>query len=311
MVTLKSLHHLFCTLKERIHILTQSVLAVLTVSILFIFSCKDTVLAPADHLGQNQFAATLKGKLTLENQQEYSNTLVYLDSLYRGAGTDSTGSYTLQFTDSDSLLNGTFKIYYFLSDYGLDSAQYVLRAGKVKLDSLDVDQQGDLPTKQLHQLVLVEGSTDKQVYSIGDTIRFTATFTNVSDSTVKLFIPSFFGPLGYVDLYNDNYPPFTLSSCNPVDLDGHIDLPAVTGKYQGQVTRVIRDKYYCGNGAPLLVGKYIVTTEIFINGHLTEFFTNELDKFALTEWYRLARGNSPRLDLFPNKFNFPVVTIVE
>ena len=116
------------------------------------------------------YTQELKGKVILENQTEHSNALVYLDSLNRGAGTDSSGNYSLQFTEEDSIYDGTFKIYYFVNEFEMDSAQYVLVSGKVKLDSLDVDSVGNLPTKELEQLLFIEGWTDKKEYRIGDLI---------------------------------------------------------------------------------------------------------------------------------------------
>ena len=80
----------------------------------------------------------------------------------------------------------------------MDSAEYVIVNGKVKLDSLDVNDEGNLPTKEFEQLILVQGWADKEEYKIGDTIDFTARFTNVTNRTVHLFISSSFNELGWV-----------------------------------------------------------------------------------------------------------------
>jgi hypothetical protein len=106
----------------------------------------------------------------IENQTEHSNALVYIDSFNRGVSTDSSGNYTLLFIEEDSVYSGVFKLIYFLNDYDMDSAKIVLVNGKVKLDTLDVDSEGRIETREMKQIVLVDGWTDKQEYRIGNTL---------------------------------------------------------------------------------------------------------------------------------------------
>ncbi|MDO8549099.1 MAG: hypothetical protein Q7S39_02965 [Ignavibacteria bacterium] len=121
--------------------------------------CKDEIVSPPE---KSLYTKVLKGKVILENQSEHSNALIYLDSLNRGVCTDSSGSYSIQFSEEDAVYNGVFKVYYFVNEFEMDSAQYVLVNGKVRLDSLDVDSKGNLPTKELGQLLLIEGWTDNK-----------------------------------------------------------------------------------------------------------------------------------------------------
>ena len=285
---------------------------VVSIFALFI-SCKDeitpppdTILPPIDTTITNE----LKGKVILENQVDHSNALIYLDSLNRGAGTDSSGYFLLQFSEDDTIYNGVFKVYYFVSEFEMDSANYVFVNGKVKLDSLDVDSKGNLPTKELKQLLLIEGWTDKSEYRIGDAIEFTARFTNVSNRTVHIFIPSFWGPLGYVGLYNENYFSFILSPCDPVSSDFNINL-VPDNYYQANVAYTIRDGEYCGDFRPLNSDEYIIVADLFIEGRLENFWTNKLDNFIGLEWYKLHRGKTPKLDWFPNKYNYPIISVIE
>lgn len=287
---------------------------IVIVMILSLSSCKDEITSPPDIICppiEPLYSQELKGKVILENQTEHSNALVYLDSLNRGASTDSSGLFLLQFSEEDSIYNGEFKVVYFVNEFEMDSAMYVLVDGKVKLDSLDVDSEGNLPTKELKQLLLIEGWTDKTEYRIGDTIAFTARFTNVTNRTVHIFIPSFWGPLGYVSLYNENYiSSFILSPCDPVLADLDIFLP--TGQYfQGEVIYTIRDGDYCGDFRPLISDEYIVVADLFIEDRLLNFWTNKLDNFIGLEWYKLHRGNPPNLDWFPNKYKYPIINIIE
>lgn len=253
----------------------------------------------------------LKGKVILENQTEHSNALVYLDSLNRGVGTDSSGNYSLLFNEEDSVYNGVFKIYYFVSEFEMDSALYVLVNGKVKLDSLDVDRDGYLPTKELKQLLLIEGWTDRQEYRTGDTLQFTARFTNVTNRTVHVFIYSVFSVLGHVFLYNENYPSIWLTPCWISNLDMNLFINP-TDFYEGVVAYIIPESSYCNvNNPPLLPDDYIVTTDLFIEGRLFDVFDSKFNIYVWEEWYNFHRGKTPKLDWFPNKYKYPIIKIIE
>lgn len=277
--------------------------------ILLLPNCDEEIILPPDEIPI--FTQKLKGKVSLENQTEHSNALVYLDSLNRGVGTDSTGSYTIIFSDEDSIYNGVFTLHYFVNEFGMDSAKYAFVNGKVKLDSLDVDKDGNLPDKNMKQLLRVEGWTDKLEYRIGDTIIYTAKFTNLSDRKIHVFIPNCWGTFGYVSLYNENYPSFSLIGCDPVTADCDIDIYP-QGFYEGTGAFTIRDSNYCIiNVEPLLPDQYIVVADLFIDGRLLNFWTNKMDNFIGKKWYKLHRGNSPKLDWYPNKYKFPTVSIIE
>lgn len=280
------------------------------ISVVFIFimlmSCEDNSLLP---LPAQKYSSSFKGKVILENQTEYSNALVYVDSLNRGVSTDSSGNYTFQFNDQDSEYSGEFKVRYFVNDYDMDSAKIELVKGKVRLNTLDIDSDGKIKTKELKQILRVEGWTDKQEYRTGEDITFTARFTNVTNRMVQIHIPSAFNDLGFVGLYNDKYPPFVLSPCDPNMIDLDIDL--YRGYYEGKVKYTIRDRDYCGNNRPLLEDEYIVTTGFLIDGRLQSQFQSEFSKYVLEEWWKICRGNSPRYDTKPNKYNFPHIKIIK
>jgi hypothetical protein len=278
---------------------------------LLLFQCDDEITSPPPPPGPSLYTQVLKGKVILENQTEHSNTLLYLDSLNRGVSTDSSGNYSLYFTDEDTIYSGVFKIYYFVNEFEMDSAQYVLVNGKVKLDSLDVDSVGNLPTKELKQLLLIEGWTDKQEYRIGDTIIFTARFTNVTNRMVHIFIYSCWQPFGFVGLYNEKHSPsYIISPCDPVAADCDIYLQP-NDFYEGTVAYTIRDGDYCGNFRPLPIDEFIVVADLFIEGRRMNLWTNPLDNFIGKEWYKIHRGGTPKLDWYPNKYKYPIIRIIE
>lgn len=285
---------------------------IIIISIVLIFltlmSCEDNSLLP---LPTQKYSSSFSGEVILQNQTEYSNALVYIDSLNRGVSTDSSGNYTFQFTKQDSTYSGEFKVRYFLNDYDMDSAKIMLVKGKVKLDTLNVDNQGQLRTKELKQIVFVEGWTDKQEYRIGEKIEFNARFTNLSNRTIHLFIPSIFNQLGHVGLYNEKYPSIIISSTDPVTLDLNVDI-SPKGYYEGKVIYTIPKGNYGATGfRHLLPDKYIVVTNFFIEGRLQNQFQSKFNKYVLEEWYKIHRGTSPKLDWFPNKYNFPHIKIIK
>lgn len=280
----------------------------LLITTFLIISCEKSITQPNEH---PQLSNMLTGKVLLENQTEHSNALVYIDSLNRGVSTDSNGNYTIIFTDADTIYNGEFKLIYFLNDYDMDSAKIVLVNGKVKLDSLDINAEGKIETKELKQIVLIEGWTDKQEYRISDTLEFTTRFTNLSGRIIHIWITSLFNPLGYVGLYNDKYFPIGLSPPDPVLLEKYIDIfPG--GYYEGNAIYTIPEGEYINqNLYPLLPDEYLVTTGFFIEGRLTSPFQSKFSNYVLEEWYKIHRGISPQYDFFPNKYRFPHIDIIE
>lgn len=298
--------------------ITKSLNVIPFLFVVLMSNCKDGIIPPPPKppipeppgYDSTLYTQELKGKVILENQNEHSNALVYLDSLNRGESTDSSGNYSLQFSEEDSIYDGIFKIYYFVNEFEMDSAQYVLVGGKVKLDSLYVDSVGNLPTKELEQLLLIEGWTDKKEYRAGDLIAFTGRFTNMTHRMIHIFIPSCWQPFGFVSLYNENYHSYNLSPCDPVAADCDIYLQP-NDFFEGQVVYIIPDGYYCDNPIPLPMEEFIVVADLFIEGRRMNFWTNPLDNFIGKEWYKLHRGKTPKLDWYPNKYKYPIIKVIE
>ena len=281
---------------------------------LLALSCKDEIVSPPQE--KQLCSSKLKGSVILENQTEYSNALIYIDSLNRGVSTDSSGNFTINFSEKDSVYSGVFKIVYFLNDYDIPdekfdskfssgySAKIILVKGKVKLDTLDVDSEGNIKTKLMKQIVRVEGWTDKSEYHIGDTITFTPRVTNLSGRTVHIVTTICGGSLGRNDfLYNEKYVTFYLNG-PPRENECSIDIQS--GQYfEGTVSDIIFEYQ------PLIADKYIVGTPLQIEGRTLNPFDTKLYKYIAEEWFKIHRGASSKLDLFPNKYNFPHIKIIK
>ena len=258
-------------------------------------------------LPTQKYSSSFSGKVILQNQTEHSNALVYVDILNRGVSTDSSGNYIFQFTEQDSIYCGEFKVYYFLNDYDMDSAKIMLVKGKVILDALDIDSEGKKKTKELKQILRVEGWTDKQEYYYGEKITFTARFTNVTNRMVRILIraQNQLGSVGlYYNYYNNNYY-VTLSSCDPVSTDSNIFLQP-THFYEGKVVYTI-SKQDCTSFPWWEPREYIVITTFMIDGRKINPYIN---KYIENEWRKIHRGTLPKLNYIPNKYNFPHIKII-
>ncbi len=49
---------------------------------------------------------------------------------------------------------------------------------------------------------------------------------------------------------------------------------------------------------PLIADKYIVATSFFIEDRLLNQFESPFNRYVIEEWFKIHRGNSPKLDWF-------------
>lgn len=256
---------------------------------------------------KEKYATEFKGKVVLQNQSEHSNALIYVEKLNRGVSSDSSGNYVFKLNSIDAEYMGESKVIYFLNDYDKDSAMIYLEKGKVKLDTLDVDASGVIKTKEMKQIVLVEGCTDKNEYRVGDYVSLTLKLTNVSEKTIPITISNCNGSLNSIaSLYNDKYDPFTLGGRHDIVVELTCYVLLKPGKYyEGKISaRIIEYK-------KLIFDDYLVTSGFNIDGRLLNQFQSRFNEFTLLEWYQFHRGISPKYDRFPNKYKFPQIKIVQ
>ncbi|MDX9925160.1 MAG: hypothetical protein RBS48_10365 [Ignavibacteriaceae bacterium] len=274
--------------------------------LLILASCSEKGVEPP--LAYPTHTTKIHGKVILENQTEHSNALIYISGINRGVSSDSSGNYTLTFTEADSTYTGTYDLIYYLNDYDSLNTKIYLEKGKVKLDTLDVDKDGKIAPIELKQLLRVEGWTDKSEYKIGDKMTFTVRFTNVSDKKVEIMRP---GYVFYVGIYNDiQLYPYGLSNPDPMGADWGKDL--LPGEYHQDIIsyRIPEGDIIDNIKRPLLPGEYLIITSIVINDRLPDY-DDVFRRYVRFEWYKLARGKSPKYDYNPNKYIFPHIQIIE
>ena len=259
------------------------------------------------------FSSMISGQVTLENQEEHSNALIYLDSLDRGVSSDSSGGYTIQFSDSDSVQTGIFTVYYFLVDYGLDSAFIWLEDGQVKLDTMDVDSNGVLPLKELSQLIRVQLRTEREEYLVGDTIVITARYTNLSDDTLPLYIGQASSEIGRLSLYRDHLTP-SFSFFSPDVIESYLRIFLSPGEFfeeeAGDIGNVFIPEVSVWTFEPIILTEYVVTESHLLQDR-DRSLPNGIMDFVYHKWSNLNRGSAPLHDYIPNKYELPKVSIVE
>ncbi|MCK9280594.1 MAG: carboxypeptidase-like regulatory domain-containing protein [Melioribacteraceae bacterium] len=274
--------------------------------LLILASCSEKGVEPP--LEYPKYTSTIQGKVILENQTEHSNALIYISGINRGVSSDSSGRYILTFTESDSIYTGEYNLIYFLNDFDSLNAKIYLEKGKVKLDTLDVDKDGKIATIELKQSLRVEGWTDKSEYKIGDKMTFTVRFTNVSKKTVEIKRS---GHVFFVGIYNDlQLYPYELSNPDPMGAD-FIEKILPGEYYQDSRTyRIPEGDIFSTIKRPLLPGEYLIITSIVINNRLQDYY-DVFRRYVKFEWYKIARGKSPKYDYNPNKYIFPHIQIIE
>ena len=262
----------------------------------------------------SHFSNSLNGNIILSNQTNHSNALIYIDKLDIGTSSDSLGFFSFQFDQNDTLISGIFTVYYYLADYDLDSAKFVLEKGQVVNDSLDVGSAGKLHSKQLKQLILVEGETDRDLYSIGDSIFYIAHITNISGSNLHIRITNGIELMTNVVLYNDKYPPFALTQFIGIPAERSVYLLndvtySESGSFIVPEGKYINDHFY-----PIPYDKYLVVATNFEIIRTVDSITKnpvlkKIEKYIRFKWYsdKLKVIQSPELDLFPNKYELPII----
>lgn len=144
---------------------------------------KDSISPVIDRTTPEHF---IRGNVILENQTNPAHCPVIFDKFMIGTITDSLGYYEIFIPDSLADLTGTFKVYYYLYDYDLDSLSVRIDKGKVKWGQEDVDDEGLLKTMTLKQIISMEVTSDKNQCIVGEYVRFSAIIKNKSQRTLTL-----------------------------------------------------------------------------------------------------------------------------
>ncbi|MDZ7341712.1 MAG: hypothetical protein ONB27_10190 [candidate division KSB1 bacterium] len=90
----------------------------------------------------------ISGEIKLADGVQPDSIYVWLEGLDVGGWTDRTGRFEIRLPSASSRpeasLTGVFKLYFYLANYGLDSAEVVLRQGRVEFGHGDITSEGQL-----------------------------------------------------------------------------------------------------------------------------------------------------------------------
>ena len=262
---------------------------------------------------EHKYSYKVSGYIELDNQTDYSNALIYLDSLDVGCSTYPSGFYELQLDTLDTLATGVFNVYYFLYDYHLASNRIYLKKGMLVSDTLDVDSDCNLIPRSLSQIFRIEGTTDRGSYHIGDSLWLTVRIVNLEDTTIIFTIDNGGTLMSTACLYNEKYPGFFLT-----DIDLILPLQRDLGISKDHTYQEI-GRFKIPAGTNLSTGFYPIPSDSFIVlAGCFDFKRSDnpifdrIFHYLRFDWYnqKLPVFNSPEYDIKPNKFEFPHVLIV-
>ena len=171
---------------------------VITLLLLWGCNCHKSPTEPTPKEQRNY----IRGKVILENQTNHASCIVFLDSLFIGTATDTSGYFEITLPDSLSDVSGTFDIYYYIFSFRPEKATIELDSGSVVPGLHDADSSGTLKTVLLNQLVRMTMTTDKNTYSLsGDRILLWVEIFNTWDKPIGYFLNEQ-SPTGYCWFYN-------------------------------------------------------------------------------------------------------------
>lgn len=131
----------------------------------------------------------IRGKVILENQTNHASCIVFLDSLFIGTATDSSGYFEILLPDSLATLSGTFGIYYYIFSFKPEKVTIELDSGSVVPGVQAADSTGTIKTVLLNQLLRMNVTTDKETYSLaGDVIGIWVEIFNTWHETIGYYL---------------------------------------------------------------------------------------------------------------------------
>jgi len=131
----------------------------------------------------------IRGKVELNDGVIPNNIHVWLESMDVSSRTDDKGDFQLTLPPPlkqlGGGLNGVYKLYFFVANYGLDSAKVLIRNGHVEYSQHDIDERGGLREnpclfKLLDITTTVSPSTVTANFS--DTISISLTLQAIRDA---------------------------------------------------------------------------------------------------------------------------------
>ena len=118
--------------------------------LLFMAGCSKNPFFEDKKIGSNK--REISGTVQLSDQSTPDNVFVWLEGFNLSTRTDSLGKFTLTLPTPAAQpgggLDGIFKLYFYVANYDLSSAQVVVHGGQLESADSDLDDKGELKTTQ-------------------------------------------------------------------------------------------------------------------------------------------------------------------
>ena len=118
-------------------------------------------------------ASRIKGKITLSDGALPDGIYVWLEGADAGTYTDKNGEFQLTIPSPNNQpgggLTGLYKIYFFLANYEVATAEVILRRGELQLDEADIDKDGNLKeNKKLQKILDINITLNPNSYPVSE-----------------------------------------------------------------------------------------------------------------------------------------------
>lgn len=150
------------------------------------------------------------GKATLDTGDDQSGVYVWLEGFDIGTQTDPQGNFKLTLPPpssqtSEGGVDGAFRLFYYVANYSLTSANVVVKNGEFVFSSGDINKDGEISgTKSLTKFLDIKTILSRNSIRVNSDSRIAArvTLTAISDSVTVLFPNSIGEFLGAIFLRN-------------------------------------------------------------------------------------------------------------
>lgn len=179
---------------------------------LFSAACTDNPLFGEKN--QFQGKSVLTGKVTLEDETDYSDIFVWLRGFKIHTRTKADGSFSLNLPNPKGLpggalaWNGEYPLYYYVDNFEIDSFMVSILNGEIKQDQLNVDNNGRVrKDAELKKIIQINIYFSKYwLYDIKSRIRVFTEITPYRGTGCTLqYIGKGDGPRAFF-LYNVDHP---------------------------------------------------------------------------------------------------------
>ncbi|MCD4664781.1 MAG: carboxypeptidase-like regulatory domain-containing protein, partial [Bacteroidales bacterium] len=131
------------------------ILLLFGVVFLFLFECTHN---PFENTKITIDEKIISGKVELSDHSKPNGVYVWLEGFDIGTWTDAHGNFEISLpharTQSDGRITGTYKLFFFLANYQLDSSFVVIRNGELQLSHGDINESGQLKRPKFLKKIL-------------------------------------------------------------------------------------------------------------------------------------------------------------